>query len=195
MYDAGDRCTSAFEGDQPPAEVRELAAALERALRIDPLPAPLELRIQRDFDRVRVPAVRPWSLRLMRTGGLAAAAALLVATLIPRPADTDRPALVVTHEEVQVIAYVLGELKWPDPLEAAIDRLSRWVATVDRALLDGADGESFLPWSPSDDWDRPREDDTDTQRSQRRSSRAAEVAKMLPGAASPEPRAWRIAHV
>jgi hypothetical protein len=195
MYDVRDEYMSALEGEPATDDARGLAAVLERELRIEPLPAALEQRIRRELDGVRVPAAAPWSLRLARVSGLAAAAGLLAAMLVPRPAAFDRGPLVVNEEESRVIAYTVAELKWSDPLEVAVDRLSRRVASVDRALDRTEDEDSILPWSPSDDWDRPREDETDAQRSQRRSLHPVGVGEVLPDGMPPATHTWRYAHV
>lgn len=136
----------------------ELSAALRIALRPEPLPASLVDRIRMDLDR-RSGAVRRRRLPKTHLIGLAAAACLMVAVMLP--AENDHRAarqaapLRFSPEEAAEIVAAYGLLTWDCPVDYTLSTVDGALADLERTLRGEADGYRMVPWGREDDWDVP----------------------------------------
>jgi hypothetical protein len=143
---------------QPENADDELLAALRVALQPEPLPASLVDRIQMDFDQ-RTGTGRPRGLPKIHLIGLAAAACLLVAVMLP-PENDHRAArqlapLTFSSEEAAEIVAAYGLLSWDCPVDYTLSALDTTLDDLERTLRGDASGDRMLPWGREDDWDVP----------------------------------------
>ena len=136
----------------------ELLVSLRDALRPEPLSPALADRIRTGWESRAVPAGR---LRLpaMHMVGLAAAACLLVALLLPpRPITrTRRPAapVALSSDEAAAIVSAFGVLAWDTPLDYSLEVIGASLDEVERALGRESESRTLLPWSSEGNWDVP----------------------------------------
>jgi hypothetical protein len=132
-----------------------LLASLRDALRPEPLSPALRDRIRAGWESHVVPAGR---LRLpaIRLIGLAAAACVMVALLLPT-ARTRPPAapVALSSDEAAAIVAVFGVLAWEGPVDGSLDVISASLDEMERALTQDSESSALLPWSSDDNWDVP----------------------------------------
>jgi hypothetical protein len=133
------------------AEWRELAGSMVAALRPDPIPNRLTYRLQQELNSRKLPLVRLSAWPLSVVG--AAAAALLVALLIPVQTVSRPGSFVQSDEDAAAIAAAIGLLEWGDPLDYSIDRMSATLDSIEQTVKWQAGEESLLPWAAEDNWD------------------------------------------
>jgi len=147
----------------------ELLASLREALRPEPLTTVLADRIRADWRSRSAPARR---LRLgpIRAIGLAAAACLMVALLLPpRPAARTRQAaapVALSSDEAAAIVSVFGVQAWDGPLDYSLDVIGASLDEIERALRRESESRTLLPWSSADNWDVPVATDEGASQSQ-----------------------------
>jgi hypothetical protein len=135
-------------------EWRALVGSLSSALVPEAFPNGLARKVRDELDGRTQPPIRLW-LRPLRLVGVAAAAALLVATLIPSEPDSRPVAVVQSDADAAAIAVAIGLLEWGDPLAYSIDQVSASLDSIERSMKRETGTDSVLPWGPEDDWDTP----------------------------------------
>jgi len=142
--------------ERPDLREDELTAALRDALRPEPLPNALTARIQAEFDRRQSATRPPWRVAL-RVAGLAAAACLLFALLLPwrsaSPVPVAAGGRASPSAEAAAILAVFETLSWDSALEQELDMAAASVAAVREMLAQ--EQAVANPGTSSDDWDLP----------------------------------------
>ena len=133
------------------AETRELVNELRSVLRPEPLPEALARRIARQLDAQTV-GRRTLILRQLRVGGLAAAAALLLAVIGPWNLRTT--SVVLSEQDAASIVAAWEDTSWTGYLDYSLERVSDELDDIEQRI----DRESGLPWGPEDDWDLSGDD-------------------------------------
>ena len=132
-----------------------LLTSLRDALRPEPLRPAFANRIRADWERRAMPAGR---LRLpaFHIVGLAAAACLMVALLLPSTRTRQPVAPVaLSSDEAAAIVAAYGVLAWEGPMDGSLDVIGASLDEIERALGPGSESRNLLPWGNEDNWDIP----------------------------------------
>lgn len=142
-----------------------LLTSLRDALRPESLRPALANRIRADWERRATPAGR---LRLpaLHIVGLAAAACLIVALLLPTT-RTRQPAarVALSSDEAAAIVAAFGVLAWEGPMDGSLDVISASLEEIERTLGQDSDSKTSLPWSSENNWDVPASTDEEASQS------------------------------
>ena len=135
----------------------ELLASLQTALRPEPLPDALVDRIQQDWDR-RGRSARTIKLPRSLWLGLAAAAGLTLALLIPTAQTTNPPAVAsvaLSDADATAIVQALAVMEWDGAVEYTISLADASLDVLQETITaDASRDEEFFLFA-ADDWDAP----------------------------------------
>jgi hypothetical protein len=135
------------------AESRELVGSLRAALGPEPLSSRLERQLQDELDQRTLSPAR-FARRRLNLAVLAAAAAVLIAVLIPSGPVSRPEAVAWSEEDAAEIVAAIVLLEWGDPLSCSIDQVSASLDDIERSMKREGGSGSVLPWGSEDDWDQ-----------------------------------------
>jgi hypothetical protein len=133
----------------------KLLVALRAALRPEALPPTLRQRVLADLHGRSGAGRRP-GLRTLSLVGLAAAACVLVAVMVPSsgPQSPDSAVALSSGEAAEIVA-AYGVLTWDSPVDYTLDMLQGSLHEIQQTLRRDSGSSSLLPSDRGDDWDVP----------------------------------------